>query len=237
MGSKLRVSKEIIPLIIKNRKENQYFVDIFCGGGSIIEKIQGPRIANDINKYVIACLEEVSKGWIPPQHVTEEHYNQIKNNIDKYSPELVGFVGICCSFGAKFFGGYARRSKDGSKVFNYALAGSNNLLKQAPNLKGIEFHSVDYRELEIPPSSIIYCDIPYKGTTKYKNKFDYTEFWKWANNKVRDNNQVFVSEYIAPPDWVSIWSREINSSFDHDRINKARKTGSENLFIHQSRIN
>ena len=32
MGSKARIKKEILPLILKNRTENQFFVDLMGGG-------------------------------------------------------------------------------------------------------------------------------------------------------------------------------------------------------------
>lgn len=32
MGSKNRIANEIIPIMLKERKENQWFVDMFCGG-------------------------------------------------------------------------------------------------------------------------------------------------------------------------------------------------------------
>jgi DNA adenine methylase len=46
----------------------------------------------------------------------------------------------------------------------------------------------------IKENSIIYCDIPYKGTEKYdKNKhFNHDEFFDWAASQ---NQPVFISEY------------------------------------------
>jgi DNA adenine methylase len=35
-------------------------------------------------------------------------------------------------------------------------------------LKDVKFIHSSYQDLEIPKESIIYCDIPYKDTTKYK---------------------------------------------------------------------
>ena len=41
-------------------------------------------------------------------------------------------------------------------------------IKQSKNLELVSFICSSYQDLEIPKESIIYCDIPYKDTTKYK---------------------------------------------------------------------
>ena len=53
MGSKNRIDKEILPIILDNRRD-ETFVDVFCGGCNIIDKVSGNRIANDKNRYLIA---------------------------------------------------------------------------------------------------------------------------------------------------------------------------------------
>ena len=41
MGSKNRIAKHILPIILKDRKENQYYVEPFVGGANMIDKVQG----------------------------------------------------------------------------------------------------------------------------------------------------------------------------------------------------
>lgn len=41
MGSKNRYAKEILPLILKDRKENQWYVEPFVGGANVIDKVGG----------------------------------------------------------------------------------------------------------------------------------------------------------------------------------------------------
>ena len=38
MGSKTRIAKEILPIMLKNRTENQFWVEPFVGGGNIDRK-------------------------------------------------------------------------------------------------------------------------------------------------------------------------------------------------------
>lgn len=61
----------------------------------------------------------------------------------------------------------------------------------------IVFTNIDYRKVLIKPNSVIYCDIPYKGTADYENAFNHDEFFNWANNQ---NNPVFISEYNVDDD-------------------------------------
>jgi len=78
--------------------------------------------------------------------------------------------------------------------------------------KDIFFYCGDYSDLNIPPNSIIYCDPPYANTTKYKNIIDYEKFWQWCRIKKQEGHIVFVSEYVAPDDFICVWEKEIMSS-------------------------
>lgn len=112
MGSKRRIATHILPIILKDRQEGQWFVEPFSGGCNITDKVEGKRIANDKNEYVISLFKAVQNGWTPPENISEEFYKEIKENKDKYCKSLVGFVGFGCSFGGKWFGGYARNNKN-----------------------------------------------------------------------------------------------------------------------------
>ena len=41
MGSKNRIAKHILPIILKDRIENQYYVEPFVGGANMIDKVDG----------------------------------------------------------------------------------------------------------------------------------------------------------------------------------------------------
>ena len=61
MGSKARISKDILPLILKDRKSNQYYVEPFIGGANTISKVDGKRIGSDINPYLIILLKSIQE--------------------------------------------------------------------------------------------------------------------------------------------------------------------------------
>lgn len=230
VGGKSKQAKHILPIILKDRKEAQYYVEPFAGGFNMITKVDGLRIANDINEYVIALFKAIQDGWTPPDSITEEEYKEIKNNKDAFPKHLVAFVGFACSFGGKFFGGYARTSKgNATKKRNYALESKKNILSNIDNLKDLIIENKDYRELVIPSNSIVYCDPPYDKAIGYGVEFNSEEFWEWVRKLVKDGHTVFISEYSAPDDFIVVWEKEYASSLD---LNTGGKRNTEKLFIY-----
>lgn len=225
MGSKNRISKYILPIILKDRKSNQYYVEPFCGGCNSLDKVENPRIGNDSNEYLIALLKEM-QTQVPfnPPHISEKDYKDIQSNKNNYPKWLVGYVGFNLSFAAKFFGGYGR---DKAGVRNYENEARQNLLAQQPRLSGIKFVWGNYSDFDIPDRSIIYCDPPYCGTTSYRDSFDYIRFYKWLTNKKSEGHKVFVSEYAMPNDFTCIWEKEVSSNLD---VSKKGKREVEKLF-------
>lgn len=87
--------------------------------------------------------------------------------------------------------------------------------------------NLNYWELDIPENSIVYCDPPYDGTTKYKDAFDHQKFWTWVR-QISKTNKVFVSEYNAPDDFECIWSKVVTCTMTKN-IGSNKKI--ERLFI------
>lgn len=223
MNSKKRIAKYILPIMLKNRRINQYYVEPFAKKMNTIHLVAGNRIANDINEYVIEMWKAVvERNWIPPVFVDEATYNEIKHNKTKYPKELVGFVGSALSFGSKWFDNYARNKKE----TNFAIEGRNNIMKKVDNLKNVKFSSVSYDKLIIPSNSIIYCDLSYQNVSKYRNEIDYNAFFDWCRKKSKEGHSVFVSEYDAPSDFKKVWSHELKRNLS----TKTRKFKKECLF-------
>ena len=201
----------------------------------MIDKIQcNNKIGTDIHKYLIAVLKKLEKGWIPPEEITEELYKDIQSNKDKYPDYLVGYVGFQLSYGGKCFRGYRR---DKAEKRNYSLEAYNNTIKQIPNLKGIRFQQFDFRDLPLEKikGCVIYCDIPYRGTTKYKTEtFPYEEFYEWV--KVASiNNIVLISEYSMPEEFTCIWSKETKTLLDSNKNKSDEKNiRVEKLFTYKA---
>ena len=142
-GNKSRIAKFILPIILKDRKPNQWFVEPFVGGANITDKVDGLRIASDYNKYLIEFYKSIQDGWIPPERVTKEEYFCYKNNQDIDS-KMTTWCGICLSYGGKWFGGFmndyqeSKRLKNG-RLPNHQDEARTGLIKQIPNLISVNF--------------------------------------------------------------------------------------------------
>lgn len=223
MGSKNRVAKKILPIMLKNRIPNQYFVEPFVGGSNVIDKVEGNRLASDNNKYLIELYHKLQNGYKPIDFISREDYYDIKLNKEKHPMEVVALCGILASYNGNWFrayGGYSETKTGNDR--NYYAEGVRNLMNQVPNIIDVEYKYCEYDKLEIPPKSIIYCDPPYQSTDKtYKEKqFNHDTFWDWCRTKTNEGHNVFVSEYNAPNDFKCIWSKEIVSSLTQDTGSK-----------------
>lgn len=213
MGSKNRLAKELIPIITKDLKPNQWYVEPFVGGANLIDKVQHPyKIGADCNRYLIALLQYVQAGGQLPEEITKEEHQKVKEYMDSYPDWYVGFVGFICSYSGRFMAGYVRNNvlKKSGKVEHYQKEHINNLLKQ--NLSDTTFIYSDYRSLDIPDNSVIYCDHPYSGTTGYKDAFDSEAFWDWCRQMKAKGHQIYISEYNAPSDFACIWQKDQNKN-------------------------
>ena len=237
MGSKARHAKEILPIILRDHPEDSYYVEPFVGGANIIDKVPAniKKIGIDVNEYLIELWVQVSNGWLPPKLITEEDYQRIKNDKDA-DKALTGYVAFALSFGGKWFGGYRRDIKGTKddpelKRMNEELQSSrayNNLIKQANTLKNVEFKCGSYLDFEIPKNSTIYCDPPYKDTTKYKDAFDHEKFYAWCRKQAKQGNRVYISEYEMPEDFQCVWIKKVKSSLSNQKADT--KKGVEKLF-------
>ncbi|NRB83319.1 MAG: hypothetical protein HRU49_06050 [Winogradskyella sp.] len=55
MGSKARFAKDLLPIILKDRKPNQVYLEPFAGGMNMTDKVDGMRIANDQHRSSWRC--------------------------------------------------------------------------------------------------------------------------------------------------------------------------------------
>ena len=232
MGSKARYAKEILPIILKNRKPEQWYIEPFAGGMNMIDKVQGNRIANDLSTPLIAMWKAlVYDNWQPPKYTRGQH-KEIRINKINYEPHVVGWVGFNCSYSGVFFGGYAGETKTKiGTIRDYQQEAINNTAKQIPNLKGVKFTNLKYNEIEIPPNSIVYCDPPYENTSNYKvGDFNHNLFWSWCRELSKQGHSVWVSEYNAPSDFECVWEKKARSSLSANGKSGGSKISTEKLF-------
>lgn len=235
LGSKSRHSKELIPILQKfiiSQSINTY-IEPFVGGANVIDKIQcNNKIGYDINEYLIAILNQAKENTaVFPQTISQEEYYRVKCGMSNYPKWYVGLVGFCGSYSAKFFGGYAK-GKDTRDRQNEAI---RNIVNQSKNLQDVEFICGDFRDISLKEKSLVYCDPPYKDTTKYKvDNFPYDEYYEWVR-KMSEYHIVICSEYHMPDDFICIWKKKHKSLIDSNRAAASTSnTRVEKLFIHKS---
>ena len=201
LGGKSRAGKHIAKFLNGALGGTRRFIEPFVGGFNIVPHVKttGAIQCADIKRPLVAMYQDLQHGWDPPQTVTKEEYAAAKSLPD--TDPLKAFIGFGCSFGGKWFGGYARgeRLKSGAPR-NYAANGRNSLIKALPHICRVgDFLAGDYRFLFTgAQDAVIYCDPPYANTTKYSTgAFDHVAFWAWCQD-MATNNDVFVSEYTCP---------------------------------------
>ena len=196
LGGKTRIAKRLAEQINRFREPGAPFWDPFCGGLSMAVALGGEGLVSDAHPALIAVYRAVAAGWDPPKTLTESEWRAAKELPD--SDPLKAFAGFGCSFGGKWFGGYAApapeyfynanskprldgSSREGERIApkDFADEARRALLRDVPTLttRGCVFDCVDF--LSITPvdlGALLYLDPPYRNTTGYSLPFDHDAF-------------------------------------------------------------
>lgn len=228
MGSKNRISKQIVPIIQSLIDDNgiKKYVEPFVGGANIIDKIKcDKKYGSDYNKYLISLLIRVQSKFPLYELVDKDLYDRARNcfnnNTNEFEDWQLGNIGFLASFNGRWFdGGFAKtgieKTKNGDRVRNYYEEAKSNLLKQSElqGFKNTKFGVCNYTDWSKHLGGcMIYCDPPYENTKQYDNarSFDYNLFWdtmrEWSKNNI-----VLVSEENAPDDFDCMWESSVSRS-------------------------
>lgn len=105
-------------------------------------------------------------------------------------------------------------------------------IERLQHLERLQLTNLNYDEVNIPNNAIIYCDPPYFKKAEYKiNNFDHSKFWNFVRNKSKEN-LIFVSEYIAPKDFICIFEIKRKSTLCINNQSHNNQP-TEKLFIHK----
>jgi len=92
-------------------------------------------------------------------------------------------------------------------------------LERLESLERFTMSTGKYSDVKIKPNSLIYCDIPYRGTVEYTTgSFDHQAFYEWA---LSQKELVMVSEYSMPNTFTrvaSVSKRGILSSTANNKV-------------------
>lgn len=211
LGGKKRLAKHIAAVLEQHREPHARFVDVFAGSLAITAAMSGERVANDGCTPLITLYRAWSIGWRPSIVIDERVYQLIREKADPFDP-LTAFAGFGLSYGGKWFGGFAR---DHSSGRDYARTATQSLDKYVSACKGVHWSNLDFRDIEIRPGDLVYCDPPYRGTTQYGyfDGFNYEGFVTTVQRWADMGATVFVSEYAPGSDtWLEVASWEIRNS-------------------------
>jgi len=219
MGSKRLLAKHILPIMLKDRLPSQTYVEPFVGGANILDKVTGSRLACDVSKETILALQYIqdikNQSDFPTNrnNFGEGDYKQAKIEAKTNKTLRNSYIGYALSYAGQYYTCFV---KDKINKRDYVNEAYRNALKQSKLIQDVSLVCCDYSELAIPDNSIVYCDIPYKGTAKYKTPdFDYEKFYSWCLEN-KHKYIIYISEYAMPKEFLLLWSKEVNSSLTAD---------------------
>lgn len=199
-GSKIA---QVIHHIQRRTGQARAYYEPMVGGANVACHVaHRNKFLSDAQPELIAMWQALQEGWEPPTSLTKEEYLHIRDNQSSYPPEIVAFAGYGCSFGGKWFAGYARGTSRQGKVFDFARNTANQLQKQLPGLIDADFRCCDYRSISPGYGSFIYLHPPYSDAKPLPHHpvLDHAEFWEIAREWSR-KSEVLVCELTYPDDF------------------------------------
>ena len=205
MGGKQRQGRIIAEYVRKVLGEEQWYVEPFCGALGVAQRVAHEKmVLADSSKSLITTWKAVQNPSLElPDTITEDEYQRLKKTRDP-KDWMTAYAGFGVSFGGKWFGGYAR-NKVGT---NFSRNLKRSVERKRDAARSATFVCADYRDLEIPPNSVVYCDPPYAKRTKAHDfkSFDHDEFWDWCRSKVAEGHVVLATEFHVPDGFVVLHS-------------------------------
>ena len=232
LGGKTQLGREISEVLKKHAPPGKYskFIEPFCGSLGVTVHMVGDYnvYVSDYHKDLILLWKAIKAGAFKyPRSISKKTYYKYKNS--ETPSAMRAFVGFGCSFGGKWFGGYAEDYNNKKYTICSETIRSikklEHVIKKIKNIKHCNYEKWSNPELK---RYLIYCDPPYKNTTGYSIRgFDNDKFWnivrKWSKHNI-----VIVSGYTAPKDFKCIWRKKRNSLIQTKNYNIQKI---EKLFI------
>jgi DNA adenine methylase len=217
------------------------YIEPFVGMGHILRRVvnKAEYWASDVHPLLIELLQRVQCGCELPWPITKAQYYELKRDATGERIERA----VACflySYNGKAWGGYtAVYTRKSGRVDDIAGSRRRYLmvkLAQSDAFRQAHISCLDYHAAVTAHTherTVIYCDPPYRGTAGYRGtpSFDTDEFWESVRSWSRGGSVVFVSEYAAPSDFVSIASAAKASCVGDGHRQTAR---TERLFVHES---
>ena len=182
-----KLRKDLTENIKNNREElRQYLIDALKKSGLTQSEVDR-RNGNQMSGHYFGKSQ-----W---QFPTREEYKKMKEYLplEKDYDEIYGLQDLMQRL---------QRLESLESLQRLQRLQSLQSLESPQRLQSLEQFSTDYAEIEIKKDSIIYCDIPYKGTDGYNGiDFDHERFYSWCK---KQTELCFISSYEMPEDFIPI---------------------------------
>jgi DNA adenine methylase len=246
VGGKSTAAQHIIAILNHETLDGRPYIEPFVGYAHVLRRVHNKSnyIAADQNALLIVLLKHLQSSQSAQSaqssqsthpHISRDEYYSLKENPRK-DPLRAAYAAFCYSYNGKFFGGYVNkihgRDYPAERKRYYDRLAKNATFQQTRLLH------VSYTHFSHVKGAVIYCDPPYANTTQYRlvqgkgiETFDSKAFWEWAR-RMSLHNDVFVSEYTAPKDFVCVAASKKYSTLAGRRTRRVHHTRSERLFCH-----
>jgi site-specific DNA-adenine methylase len=225
-GSKASIAGWLVQEMTPYLKEASFYYEPFMGGANLLCRVpHSKRIGSDVNRFLVALLSRVRDDpSCLPGDISEGEYLRVTRSPWLFPDWYVGLVSFCATFRGIYRGGYARMEGSVQSCLN-------NLRLQAPLLQGIELRCSDYRTVNFklfPGGGLVLADIPYRGTSGYRFRFEHDEFYRWCRYVHGLGHTVLLTEFWAP----SVFE-EVGAVERADHMTAGRSSVKERLFVYR----
>lgn len=180
-GNKQKLLPELFKLF-PDRNSYMRFIDCFCGGLSVSLNVPKPVLSNDYDRTLIDMYKRLQMlpDLSPVRELIKQHglgknekeaYLTFRDAYNKNKDPLWLYVLILHSFS-----NVNRTNDKGDFNANFGCRTLNDSTVKRfehfkNNVRGIEFSSASFKDLDICLNDFVYCDPPYLTTDAVYNKF------------------------------------------------------------------
>lgn len=180
-GNKQKLLPELFKLF-PDRNSYMRFIDCFCGGLSVSLNVPKPVLSNDYDRTLIDMYKRLQMlpDLSPVRELIKQHglgknekeaYLTFRDAYNKNKDPLWLYVLILHSFS-----NVNRTNDKGNFNANFGCRTLNDSTVKRfehfkNNVRGIEFSSASFKDLDICLNDFVYCDPPYLITDAVYNKF------------------------------------------------------------------
>ncbi|BEH83654.1 hypothetical protein [Klebsiella phage phiKp_4] len=180
-GNKQKLLPELFKLF-PDRNSYMRFIDCFCGGLSVSLNVPKPVLSNDYDRTLIDMYKRLQMlpDLSPVRELIKQHglgknekeaYLAFRDAYNKNKDPLWLYVLILHSFS-----NVNRTNDKGDFNANFGCRTLNDSTVKRfehfkNNVRGIEFSSASFKDLDICLNDFVYCDPPYLITDAVYNKF------------------------------------------------------------------